>query len=322
MALKLADYKTNVHNDWCPGCGDFGIISAIQMALTELQIQRDKAVIFSGIGCSGKTAHFININGIHVPHGRLLTYAQGTKIANPDLTVIGTAGDGDGLGIGAGHFVAAGRRNVDMTYMIYDNGVYGLTKGQASPTLKLGEKTKSLPNPNPNYSVNPIGLAISSGFTFVARSYSYSIKHLVKTIVDAIKHKGLAFIQILQPCPTYNDINTRDWYAGLDKIDETTKKPISRLYDLQETGYDPVVHFNSTIELDEKITQALIKSLEWSDKIPIGIFYKNEIISTFGKRIKDIIPNYLENPPSKQTISTKDGKPTTDVSKILDSLKV
>ncbi len=311
-----------MHNDWCPGCGDFGIISAIQMALSELQIQRDKAVVFSGIGCSGKTAHFININGMHVPHGRLLTYAQGAKIANPELTVIGTAGDGDGLGIGAGHFVAAGRRNVDMTYMIYDNGVYGLTKGQASPTLKLGEQTKSLPNPNPNYNVNPIGLAISSGFTFVARSYSYSIKHLVKTIVRAIKHKGLAFIQILQPCPTYNDINTRDWYAGLDNTDETTKKPISRIYDLQDAGYDPIVHYNSTSDLDEKMTQALVKSLEWGNKIPIGVFYKNEIISTFGKRMEDIIPNYSENPPAKQTISTKDGKPTTDISSILDSLKV
>ncbi len=311
-----------MHNDWCPGCGDFGIISAIQMALSELQIQRDKAVVFSGIGCSGKTAHFININGMHVPHGRLLTYAQGAKIANPELTVIGTAGDGDGLGIGAGHFVAAGRRNVDITYMIYDNGVYGLTKGQASPTLKLGEQTKSLPNPNPNYSVNPVGLAISSGFTFVARSYSYSIKHLVKTIVRAIKHKGLAFIQILQPCPTYNDINTRDWYAGLDNTDETTKKPISRIYDLQDAGYDPIVHYNSTSDLDEKMTQALVKSLEWGNKIPIGVFYKNEIISTFGKRMEDIIPNYSENPPAKQTISTKDGKPTTDISSILDSLKV
>ena len=300
MALKPADYKTDVHNDWCPGCGDFGIINAIQMALAELQIQRDKAVIFSGIGCSGKTAHFININGMHVPHGRLLTYAQGAKIANPELTVIGAAGDGDGLGIGAGHFVAAGRRNVDMTYMIYDNGVYGLTKGQASPTLKLGEQTKSLPNPNPNYNVNPIGLAISSGFTFVARSYSYSVKHLVNTIVHAIKHQGLSFIQILQPCPTYNDINTRDWYAGLGNIDEITKKPIPRLYDLQEQNYDPTVHYNSNAEIDEKITQALIKSLEWGDRIPIGIFYKNEIVSTFDRRIKDIIPNYLENPPSNQ----------------------
>jgi len=148
MALKLADYKTDVHNDWCPGCGDFGIVNALQMALAEMGIERDKATIFSGIGCSGKTSHFINTYGVHTLHGRVLTFAQGGKLANPEMTVVAVGGDGDGLGIGAGHFVAAGRRNVDMTYIIFDNGVYGLTKGQASPTLKLGEKTKSLPSPN------------------------------------------------------------------------------------------------------------------------------------------------------------------------------
>ena len=168
MALKLSDYKTDFHNDWCPGCGDFGIVNAIQMALAEMNIPRDKAAIFSGIGCSGKTSHFINVYGIHTLHGRVLTFAQGAKIANPDNTIIAVGGDGDGLGIGVGHFVAAGRRDVDLTYIIFDNGVYGLTKGQASPTLKLGEQTKSLPKPNTNYDVNPIGLAVASGFTFVA----------------------------------------------------------------------------------------------------------------------------------------------------------
>ena len=161
MALKLSDYKTTVHNDWCPGCGDFGIVNSIQMALSELQIPRHKAAIFSGIGCSGKTSHFINVNGIHTLHGRVLTFAQGAKIANPEMTIVAAGGDGDGLGIGVGHFVAAGRRNVDMTYIIFNNGVYGLTKGQASPTLKLGEKTKSLPSPNTNSNVNPIGLAVA-----------------------------------------------------------------------------------------------------------------------------------------------------------------
>jgi len=170
MAIKLGDYKTGVHNDWCPGCGDFGIVNAIQMSLTEMQIPKHKTAIFSGIGCSGKTSHFINTYGVHTLHGRVLTFAQGAKIANPEMTIIAAGGDGDGLGIGAGHFVAAGRRNVNMTYIIFDNAVYGLTKGQASPTLKLGEQTKSLANPNPNYNVNPIALAISSGFTFVARS--------------------------------------------------------------------------------------------------------------------------------------------------------
>jgi 2-oxoglutarate ferredoxin oxidoreductase subunit beta len=318
MALKLADYKTTVHNDWCPGCGDFGIVNALQMALAEMGIERDKAAIFSGIGCSGKTSHFINTYGIHTLHGRVLTFAQGGKLANPEMTVVAVGGDGDGLGIGAGHFVAAGRRNIDMTYIIFDNGVYGLTKGQASPTLKLGEKTKSLPSPNTNYNVNPIGLAVASGFTFVARAYSYDVRHLKDLIVQAVKHKGLSFLDVLQPCPTYNDLNTRDWYAGEDLAKESLERH-SRIYKLEDIHFDPVVHYAD--ELDEKLAQALIKSLEWGNKIPTGIFYKNEIISPFTTRLTDKIPNYLENPPAKQNIS-KDGIPTTDVSKILDSMKV
>lgn len=320
MALKLADYKTSVHNDWCPGCGDFGIVNALQMALAEMGIERDKATIFSGIGCSGKTSHFINTYGIHTLHGRVLTFAQGGKLANPEMTVVAVGGDGDGLGIGAGHFVAAGRRNIDMTYIIFDNGVYGLTKGQASPTLKLGEKTKSLPSPNTNYNVNPIGLAVASGFTFVARAYSYDVRHLKDLIVQAVRHKGLSFLDVLQPCPTYNDINTRDWYAGEDLAKESMERH-SRIYKLEDTGFDPVVHFADEKEIDEKLAQALIKSLEWGNKIPTGIFYKNETISPFATRLTDKIPNYIENPPARQNIS-KDGIPTTDVSKILDSLKV
>ncbi len=320
MALKLSDYKTDFHNDWCPGCGDFGIVNAIQMALAEMNIPRDKAAIFSGIGCSGKTSHFINVYGIHTLHGRVLTFAQGAKIANPDNTIIAVGGDGDGLGIGVGHFVAAGRRDVDMTYIIFDNGVYGLTKGQASPTLKLGEQTKSLPKPNTNYDVNPIGLAVASGFTFVARGYSYDVRHLKDLIKAAVQHKGLAFLDVLQPCPTYNDINTRDWYAGEDLVKESQERH-SRIYKLEEKRYDPVVHYNEEAELNEKLSQALIKSLEWGASIPIGIFYKNEIISRYAERLMDKIPNYLENPPAKQRIS-KDGKPITNVSKLLDSLQV
>jgi len=320
MALKLSDYKTDFHNDWCPGCGDFGIVNAIQMALAEMNIPRDKAAIFSGIGCSGKTSHFINVYGIHTLHGRVLTFAQGAKIANPDNTIIAVGGDGDGLGIGVGHFVAAGRRDVDMTYIIFDNGVYGLTKGQASPTLKLGEQTKSLPKPNTNYDVNPIGLAVASGFTFVARGYSYDVRHLKDLIKAAVQHKGLAFLDVLQPCPTYNDINTKDWYAGEDLAKEAQERH-SRIYKLEEKRYDPVVHYNEEAELNEKLSQALIKSLEWGASIPIGIFYKNEIISRYAERLMDKIPNYLENPPAKQRIS-KDGKPITNVSKLLDSLQV
>jgi 2-oxoglutarate ferredoxin oxidoreductase subunit beta len=320
MALKLADYKTEVHNDWCPGCGDFGIVNALQMALAEMGIERDKATIFSGIGCSGKTSHFINTYGIHTLHGRVLTFAQGGKLANPEMTVVAVGGDGDGLGIGAGHFVAAGRRNIDMTYIIFDNGVYGLTKGQASPTLKLGEKTKSLPSPNTNYNVNPIGLAVASGFTFVARGYSYDVRHLKDLIIRAVRHKGLSFLDVLQPCPTYNDINTRDWYAGVDFAQESMERH-SRIYKLEDTHFDPMVHYDDETEVNEKLSQALIKSLEWGNKIPIGVFYQNEIISQYSTRLTDRIPNYLENPPAQQKIS-ENGLPTTDVSEILESLRV
>ena len=320
MALKLADYKTEVHNDWCPGCGDFGIVNALQMALAEMGIERDKATIFSGIGCSGKTSHFINTYGVHTLHGRVLTFAQGGKLANPEMTVVAVGGDGDGLGIGAGHFVAAGRRNIDMTYIIFDNGVYGLTKGQASPTLKLGEKTKSLPSPNTNYNVNPIGLAVASGFTFVARGYSYDVRHLKDLIIKAVNHKGLSFLDVLQPCPTYNDINTRDWYAGVDLAQESMERH-SRIYKLEDVHFDPMVHNDNETEVNEKLSQALIKSLEWGNKIPIGVFYQNEIISQYSTRLTDKIPNYLENPPAKQKIS-ENGLPTTDVSEILESLRV
>lgn len=320
MAPRLSDYKTDVHNDWCPGCGDFGIVNAIQMALAEMGIKRDRAVLFSGIGCSGKTSHYVNVYGIHTLHGRVLTFAQGAKIANPEMTVIAAGGDGDGLGIGAGHFVAAGRRNVDMTYIVFDNGVYGLTKGQASPTLKLGEKTKSLSSPNTNYSVNPLGLAVASGFTFVARGYSYDIRHLKDLIIAAIEHKGLSFLDVLQPCPTYNDINTRDWYAGADMAEEAQRRH-SRIYKLEDSGFDGAVHENDRTELDEKLAQALIKSLEWGDKIPIGVFYKNGHIAPYTRRIAERIPNYLDNPPARQAIS-RDGAPITNVDSILDSMEV
>src|SRR3990170_3961174 len=208
--LKTADFQSDVHNDWCPGCGDFGILRAVQMALAELKIPPHRTAMVSGIGCSGKTPHYIKAYGFHTLHGRSLPYATGIKLANPDLEVVVMGGDGDGLGIGAGHFVGAGRRNLDMAYIIFDNGVYGLTKGQASPTLRLGVQTKSLAHPNINDAVNPLWLALASGATWVGRGYSYDIKHLVSLIKQGIEHKGYAFLNVLQPCPTYNDINTKE----------------------------------------------------------------------------------------------------------------
>jgi 2-oxoglutarate ferredoxin oxidoreductase subunit beta len=320
MALKLSDYKTDVHNDWCPGCGDFGILNAIQMALSDMQIPLHRATIFSGIGCSGKTPHFIHTYGIHTLHGRVLPFAQGAKLSNPDLEVLAVGGDGDGLGIGAGHFVSSGRRNVDMVYLIFNNAVYGLTKGQAAPTLKLGMKTKSLPQPNVNNSVNPIALALVAGFTFIARGYSYDVRHLKDLIRKAVEHKGLAFIDVLQPCPTYNDINTKEWFQGLDNINPESGKQMPRIYKLEETGYDGVVYEPN--EINTKMAQVIERSNEWGNKIPVGIFYQNEHIPTYQDRIVARIPNYVENPPSKQNISDLNNKPIAKINKLLDDLRV
>jgi 2-oxoglutarate ferredoxin oxidoreductase subunit beta len=319
MEHKPSDYKTDVYVDWCPGCGDFGILSALQMALAELNLEPHNVVVVSGIGNSGKTPHFLKANGVHTLHGRLLPFAMGIKIANPNLEVIGVGGDGDGLGIGVGHFVSAGRRNIDMTYIVYNNGVYGLTKGQASPTLKLGMKTKSLPKPNINQGVDAIALAITAGYTFVARSYAFDIVHLKDTIKQAIQHKGLAFIDCLQPCPTYNDINTKAWYAGEDRPDPTTSKPQSRLYKLQEAGFDPLVKDES--EVFKKKVAGMEKAQEWGDKIPIGVFYQNPLEPTFQDRFTQRIPFYVENPPAKQQLKDENGTSTVDLSEFMDDLK-
>jgi 2-oxoglutarate ferredoxin oxidoreductase subunit beta len=319
MVLKPADYKTEVHNDWCPGCGDFGILNAIQMTLAELQIPNYKTAIFAGIGCSGKTPHFIHTYGIHTLHGRVLPFAQGAKLCNPDLEVIAVGGDGDGLGIGVGHFVNSGRRNIDMTYIIYNNGVYGLTKGQASPTLKLGMKTKSLSQPNVNDAINPIALAFISGFTFIARGYAYDIGHLKNLLKKAIQHKGLSFVDILQPCPTYNDINTKEWFQGNDKINNFGKV-IPRIYKLENNGYDG--ELSEPEKYYDLATKVIEKSNEWGDKIPIGIFYQNEHIATYQERISEKINNYSEYPPAKQRITLDKNETNSNIDGLLESISV
>lgn len=276
--------------DWCPGCGNFGILRAEEMAIRELGIDPKLITIVSGIGCSGKLPHFMNlpISGVHTLHGRSIAYATGIKLANPSLEVIVNIGDGDGLGIGMGHFVHLGRRNIDMTVIVHNNGVYGLTKGQASPTLHRGEKTKSLPKPNIMDAVNPIAVALASGYTFAARGYAYDVVHLKELMKRAIKHKGSALIEVLQPCPTYNDINTKEWY---DK----------RVYKLDNiASWDPVVRRED--EAQRKFDQAILKSYEWGEKIPIGVFYQNELVPTFEDRLAENIPNYKEFYPAKQPI--------------------
>ena len=319
MGLKITDFKTDVFADWCPGCGDFGIMTAMQMALAEMGLEPHQIVLVSGIGCSGKVPHNVKTYGVHTLHGRTLPFAMGIKLANPELEVIAIGGDGDGLGIGAGHFVNTGRRNLDITYIIHNNGVYGLTKGQASPTLKLGIKTKAIPKPNINQAVNPIALALTSGYTFVARSYAYDVLHLKNTIIRAVEHKGLAFIDALQPCPTYNDINTKEWYGGEDRKDPKTGKPQPRLYKLDETGFDPIVHTEEE-DLKKKL-QAIEKANEWGDRIPIGVFYINDMEPTFIERIIHRIPFYLTEPPAKQEISDENGMSSADLTEFFEELK-
>jgi 2-oxoglutarate ferredoxin oxidoreductase subunit beta len=302
--LELKDFRTKVHNDWCPGCGDFGILNAIQMALFELKLEPHQVAVFSGIGCSGKTPHFVNTYGFHTLHGRSLPVATGAKLANNALTVIAVGGDGDGYGIGAGHFVSTGRRNLDFTYVVHDNQVYGLTKGQASPTLPKGLRTKSMPAPAIIEGMNPLATAISSSYTFVARSYALDVRHLKEILKAAIVHKGSALVDVLQTCPTYNDINTKEWYAGADL---QSKAP--RLYKLEETGYDGTVKdANDWSEVNQKKAQALVKSFEWGEKVPIGIFYRIQE-PTFEDMIGNRLPSYKEVPLVKQDLFNRDVSP-------------
>ncbi len=318
MDLKPSDFKTDVFADWCPACGNFGIMNALQMAFAELGLEPHKIVMVSGIGCSGKHAHNVKCYGVHTLHGRTLPFAMGIKAANPNLEVVAIGGDGDGLGIGVGHFVNAGRRNFDMTYIINNNGVYGLTKGQAAPTLQRGMKTKSLPRPNINEPVNPIGLALISGFTFVSRSYAYDVRHLKEIIKQGIQHKGLAFIEILQPCPTYNDIYTKDWYAGEDRQD-SQGKPQSRLYKLEESSFNyDVKDWNEDFK---KKMAALEKAQEWGDRIPIGVFYKNELEPTFQERYSKRVSFYMTKPPAKQELVDQNGNSSVNLDEFLDDLK-
>jgi len=295
VSRGASSLRTDVWVDWCPGCGDFGILTAMYRALTELELDPSMTVVVSGIGCSSKTPHFIRVNGVHTLHGRGIPFATGLKLADPRLTVIVNGGDGDLLGIGVAHFVALGRRNLDITVLIHDNQVYGLTKGQASPTLGKGERVKSMPAPNIQSPVNPLALAITSGYTFVARAYALWTDHLKEIIKEAISHKGAAVVDILQPCVTYNDIHTAEWYKD-------------RLYKLdEEPEWDPVVRDPS--DDNSKKKAALDKAWEWGDRIPVGILYRNPLMDTLEERIRSRNPNYTPaRPPSKQLIHVN-GKP-------------
>ena len=248
--LTKDSYKGKIHPDWCPGCGDFSVLSALQTALFELGLKPYQVLVVSGIGCSSNLPGFINAYGMHTLHGRSLAVATGAKLGNHELKVICTGGDGDGYGIGGNHFVHTMRRNVDLTYIVMDNQIYGLTTGQISPTSVKGMKTKSTPHGSVENPINPIPMAIVGGATYVARAFSGKQKHMVEILKAAIQHRGFALVDVFSPCVTYNKDNTYQWFNPRVKI-------------LEELGHNPT-DFNKAIE----------RGYQWGDEIPIGLFWK------------------------------------------------
>lgn len=204
-AIKVKDMKSDVKPIWCPGCGDFGVLNALLKAITDLKLDPAYVAIASGIGCSGRFPAFVNAYGFHGVHGRVLPLATGIKLANPGLTVFAVGGDGDAFSIGAGHLPHAARRNVDITYVVMDNEIYGLTKGQPSPTSPLGMEKKASPYGTYDVPLNPIAMVLSYGATFVARGFSSQPRELAELIKRGIQHPGFSFLQVISPCVTFYD---------------------------------------------------------------------------------------------------------------------
>ena len=269
--VTIDDY-TGLKPAWCPGCGNFAILRAVNKALSDLNIEPHQVLFVSGIGQAGKLPHYSRGNIFNSLHGRPVPPACGAKLVNPALIVIAVSGDGDAYGEGGNHFLHAMRRNHDITYLVHDNQVYGLTKGQTSPTSDLGFITKTTPQ-GASLPLNPIGLAVIGGATFVARGYAGDVDHLADLIKQGIRHKGFSLIDILQPCVIFNHVNTFKWYA-------------ERVYRLESAKYDPT----------DK-SQALLKALEWGDKIPIGVIYKEQR-ATF----EELQPALRRGSPVKQKL--------------------
>lgn len=246
------DFRNNVKPNWCPGCGDFSVQAAIQKAAANVGLEPEEVAIITGIGCSGRLSGYVNSYGLHSIHGRSLPLAQGVKMANKDLTVIASGGDGDGFAIGMGHTIHALRRNMDMTYIIMDNQIYGLTKGQTSPSSAKGFVTKTTPKGNIEQNIAPLELALSSGATFVAQSFSSDIKELTHIIEEAINHKGFSFVNVFSPCVTYNKINTYDWF----------KENLTKLADIED--YDPSNKNQATQTVMDK--ESMITGIIYQDK--------------------------------------------------------
>ena len=250
VKLKPRDYKGKVDPDWCPGCGDFGVLSSLQKVSADMGILPHEMIVISGIGCSSNFPGYFNAYGMHTLHGRILAVATGVKMANHELTVIGTGGDGDGYGIGGNHWLHTARRNVDMTYLVMNNQIYGLTTGQVSPTSCDGMKTKSTPFGSVEEPVNPITSSIMHGATFVARAFSGDPKHMQQLMQQAIEHKGFAIIDIFSPCVTFNHDNDYAFFRP-------------RVKKLEDEDHDAS---------DWKA--ACEKAMLWGDTIYTGLFYQ------------------------------------------------
>jgi 2-oxoglutarate ferredoxin oxidoreductase subunit beta len=272
--VTVSDYA-GLKPAWCPGCGNFGILNALNRALVEMKIEPHQVLLVSGIGQAGKLPHYTRGNVFNSLHGRPVPPAIGAKIANSELIVIAVSGDGDAYGEGGNHFLHAARRNHDITYLVHDNQVYGLTKGQASPTSDVGFITKTTPYGAAN-PINPIALAIVSGASFVARGFAGDIDHLSNLIKKGITHRGFALIDILQPCVSFNHKNTFQWYR-------------ERVYNLEDEKHDPS---------DKKA--ALEKALIWGERIPIGIIYEENL-----PVYEDQLPALSDGPLVKQKIDPR-----------------
>lgn len=271
MAITFKDFRNDVKPNWCPGCGDFSVQAAIQRAAANLGLSPEKLAIVSGIGCSGRISGYIYSYGFHGIHGRALPIAQGLKMANRDLTVIASGGDGDGFAIGMGHTVHALRRNIDVIYIVMDNQVYGLTKGQTSPRSQTGFVTKSSPKGSIERPISPLELSLAAGATFVAQGFSSDVKELVSLIQQGIKHKGFSFINVFSPCVTYNKVNTYDWFReNLKKIDEIE-------------GYDPT---------NRKKAMEIV--MEYNGLVT-GLIFQDKTSESY----QDMLPGYRNEPLAK-----------------------
>ena len=269
------DFRNNVKPNWCPGCGDFSVQAAIQRAAANVGLEPENLAVISGIGCSGRISGYINSYGLHGIHGRSLPIAQGVKMANRDLTVIASGGDGDGFAIGMGHTIHSIRRNIDITYIVMDNQIYGLTKGQTSPRSAVGFKTKSTPEGSIEQAISPMEMALTAGATFVAQGFSTDLKELTALIEAGMKHKGFSLINVFSPCVTYNKVNTYDWF----------KENLTKLSSIE--NYDSSNR--------EEAMQTLMKH----KSLVTGLIYQN----TEQPSYQELLTSYSQTPLSKADLN-------------------